>query len=84
MSLSISSSVSSLYVQQSVASSSSQGSSASPSPSGDDTYTPNSQAYNATKSAIHQYDNEVSVNVSSAVTAQTDASISNVMSMYGI
>jgi hypothetical protein len=87
MSLSISSNLSSLFVQQSLISSSNQSSSNSSSPNMDDTYTPSSDSnsyWNATESAIHQLDNEIQVNVSTALSAQSDASVSNVLAMFGI
>ncbi len=87
MSLSISSSLPSLLEQQSLISSSNRSSSASSVPSMEDTYTPRSAAnslLSATESAIHQAKNEVQVNVSTALSAQSDTTISTVLNMFGI
>jgi hypothetical protein len=87
MSLSISSSLPSLFVQQSLTSSGNQSSSESSVSNMDDTYTPSSDSnsyWNATESAIHQVDKEVQVNVSTALSAQSDTAVSNVLDMFGI
>lgn len=87
MSLSISSSLPSLLEQQSLVSSSNRSSSASSAPNMEDTYTPSSDTssyLNATESGIHQLKNEVQVSVSTALSAQSDSSISKVLDMFGI
>jgi hypothetical protein len=85
MSLSIGSNLPSLYTQQPLSSSSSSQASSGSSPSNmDDTYTPSSEAWNATESAIHHMDNVISVQVDTALSAQSDGAISNVMAMFGI
>jgi hypothetical protein len=87
MSLSISSSLPSLLEQQGLTSVSSRSSSGSSVSNMNDTYTPSSDTssfLNATESAIHQAKNEIQVNVSTALSAQSDAAVSNVLNVFGI
>ena len=87
MSLSISSSLPSLLEQQSLVASSTKSSPASPVSNMDDTYTPSSESnshWNAAESAIHQMDNTAQVNVSSALSAQSGAAVSNALDTFGI
>lgn len=87
MSLSISSSLPSLLEQAGLFSNSNTSSPQSSLSNMDDTYTPSSAAnsdWNATESAIHQAKNEISVNVSAALSAQSDTTILNVLDIFGI
>lgn len=84
MSLSISSSLPSLLEQQNLLASTNRSASSLSVANTEDTYTPSADASSSTASAIHQAENEIQVNVSAALSAQTDASISNVLNMYGI
>lgn len=87
MSLSISSSLPSLLEQQSLIASGNRNSTGSSVSNMDDTYTPSSasnSSWSATESAIHQAKNEIQVNVGTALAAQKDTSISNVLDIFGI
>jgi hypothetical protein len=87
MSLSIGSSLPSLLEQQSLISSTNRSSSQPSAASMDDTYTPSSasdSSFNATESAMHQMNNELQVNVSTALSGQSGAALSNVYNMFGI
>jgi hypothetical protein len=74
-------------VQQGLTSSTNQSSPASSVSNRNDTYTPSSesQSYmNSTESAIHQAQNALQVSVSNALSAQSDASVSAVLNIFGI
>jgi len=84
MSLSIGSSMASLYTQQLLTSRSNQASPGSSSANMQDTYTPSLAPQSSTDTLIHQMKSELQVQVDTAVTAQQDATMSSVMAIFGI
>jgi hypothetical protein len=84
MSLSIGSSLPSLYTQQILSSNSSQSSTGSSVSNMEDTYTPSLASQSSTETLTHQMKNALQVQVDTAVASQKDATISSVMAMFGI
>jgi len=84
MSLSIASSLPSLYTQQLLSSRSTQASPGSSLPNMEDTYTQSLASQSSTDTLTHQMKNALQVQVGTALASQQDATMSAVMAMFGI